>query len=521
MIDLFIVWWVIVLAIGLGVLYRRRTQPIAITLFGVYTVIALGGRRDHEPFWGNALSRNKKILIGVGVLAILGAIAYANFRFKRTEGVTVNTEAIKKRNLEAIVSASGKIQPKRSVNISADTMGRVTDLAVNEGDRVNKGQFLLQIDPKNLASAFNQRKRPLRRRVRQMEQLRVSSDSAKASLKQAQDNFTRQQQLWKGGLTTKKRSTAPRVRSRCGRPRQMPPIARSRRSGFGCSRRGVAREREVQPEQSPHRIPDQRDRHAPQHRGGRNRRDRNDEQRRHGAAHDCRHVGHRSGSRGGRDRHPDRALRTGGKSHDRRNARSDVHREGHGDRQQPHPDDRTGLSHQATNFKVIVTLDTEIAEVRPGFTCTAEITTATRKDVSPCRSRRRPSGKWWYNEKGDIVHEPDTGKKGAPGARVPCRLRAQAGRDAERDRGRLRHEGWQGHLHAGEDRHRGRQVLRGHDWPEGGRQRHHRSVRSVRELADGAAVKIEQPTTRTPGRRNNSQRSRSSMNKFFESSGSR
>jgi hypothetical protein len=40
-IDLFLIWWVLVLAIGLGVLYRRRTQPIAITLLGVYAVIAL------------------------------------------------------------------------------------------------------------------------------------------------------------------------------------------------------------------------------------------------------------------------------------------------------------------------------------------------------------------------------------------------------------------------------------------------------------------------------------------------
>lgn len=41
MIDLFIVWWLLVLAIGLGVLYRRRTQPIAIGLFCVYAVIAV------------------------------------------------------------------------------------------------------------------------------------------------------------------------------------------------------------------------------------------------------------------------------------------------------------------------------------------------------------------------------------------------------------------------------------------------------------------------------------------------
>jgi Yip1 domain len=39
-IDIFLVWYVVVLAIGLAVLYRRRTQPIAVGLFAVYAVIA-------------------------------------------------------------------------------------------------------------------------------------------------------------------------------------------------------------------------------------------------------------------------------------------------------------------------------------------------------------------------------------------------------------------------------------------------------------------------------------------------
>lgn len=40
-IDVFLVWYVVVLAIGLAALYRRRTQPIALSLLGVYAVIAL------------------------------------------------------------------------------------------------------------------------------------------------------------------------------------------------------------------------------------------------------------------------------------------------------------------------------------------------------------------------------------------------------------------------------------------------------------------------------------------------
>lgn len=41
MIDLFAIWWVVVLSMGLAVLYRRKTQPIAIALFSIYAVIAL------------------------------------------------------------------------------------------------------------------------------------------------------------------------------------------------------------------------------------------------------------------------------------------------------------------------------------------------------------------------------------------------------------------------------------------------------------------------------------------------
>ena len=149
------------------------------------------------------MSRNKKIFIGVGIVAVLGAIVYANVKFKRTSGVTVNTEKIQKRPLEAIVSASGKIQPKRLVNISADTMGRVTDLAVEEGDRVKKDQFLLQIDPRNLRSAVTRTEASLAAATSQMEQLRVALESARVAQKQAEDNYRRQQDLWKGGLTTR------------------------------------------------------------------------------------------------------------------------------------------------------------------------------------------------------------------------------------------------------------------------------------------------------------------------------
>src|SRR5713101_5338277 len=92
----------------------------------------------------------RNILIAIGIVLVLGAVVGANLWFKKAPGLTVTTETIKTRDLEAIVSASGKIQPKRLVNISSDTTGRVVNLAVNEGDRITKDQFLLQIDPRSL-----------------------------------------------------------------------------------------------------------------------------------------------------------------------------------------------------------------------------------------------------------------------------------------------------------------------------------------------------------------------------------
>jgi hypothetical protein len=52
-VDLFIIWWLIVLAIGLGVVYRKRTQSVAIILFSIYAVIALGVAGVMSMFGGS------------------------------------------------------------------------------------------------------------------------------------------------------------------------------------------------------------------------------------------------------------------------------------------------------------------------------------------------------------------------------------------------------------------------------------------------------------------------------------
>src|SRR6266404_2999450 len=145
----------------------------------------------------------KHALIAVAVIAIGAAVTAASLYFRRDKTVVVTTEVIRIRDLEAVVSASGKIQPKRLVNISADTAGRVVNLAVNEGDRIKKGQFLLQIDPKSLRTRVDSGTASLEAAEGSLDQLRQAVETSRAQLDQAHQTAARQRDLWNQQLTTK------------------------------------------------------------------------------------------------------------------------------------------------------------------------------------------------------------------------------------------------------------------------------------------------------------------------------
>jgi HlyD family secretion protein len=148
------------------------------------------------------MNRNKILIILGGVLVAAAVIA-ANFFFQRNPAPVVTVEPVETRDLESIVSASGKIQPKRLVNISADTSGRVVDLAVNEGDRVTKGQFLLQIDPRSLRTRVDNSSASLMAAESSLDQMRQSIHTAKVQLDLARKNLERQRDLWKKQITTR------------------------------------------------------------------------------------------------------------------------------------------------------------------------------------------------------------------------------------------------------------------------------------------------------------------------------
>ncbi len=101
-----------------------------------------------------AVSRNKKIIISVVVILVLGAIIAASVFARRGDLPEVQTAKVEKRAvLESKVTANGEVRPIQFINLTAEVSGRVTDVFVKEGDVVRKGKPLLRVDPTQLANA--------------------------------------------------------------------------------------------------------------------------------------------------------------------------------------------------------------------------------------------------------------------------------------------------------------------------------------------------------------------------------
>jgi HlyD family secretion protein len=353
----------------------------------------------------------KKIIIGALIVVAAGALVAANVYFKREKGVEVQVEKIKKHDLESIVSASGKIQARTSVNISANTMGRVTKLAVEEGARVKMGQFLLEIDPRSWRTQVERGEAGLSAQHTAVEQAKVQLESARTQLKLSQDNLKRQQDLWKDQLATKEaldraendvklrerdvESRQASITMETTRVRQTTADLENAKYNLGqvsidspidgiVTRRNIElgenvmigtmnnagtvlltiadmsiieAELEVDETDIPSLVLGQT-------------------------------------AKVTIDAIQDKSFT------------AKVTEIGNSPIQTA-----AAAASRATNFKVVVTIEGQIPEVRPGFTCTADITTATRKDVVAIPIQATTVRELVYDDKGNVVKEPVADKK--------------------------------------------------------------------------------------------------------------
>ena len=132
------------------------------------------------------MSRRMKVGLAVVVVALVAAGVVA-FRInqKKNAGTEVRLEQVGRRDLVSAVTASGKIEPKTSVDISADITGRIVEIAVREGDPVKRGQFLLQIDPAQYQAAVARAQGAVSSTQAVLLQTRASRDQAQRAWNRA------------------------------------------------------------------------------------------------------------------------------------------------------------------------------------------------------------------------------------------------------------------------------------------------------------------------------------------------
>jgi len=148
--------------------------------------------------------KKKKILIFslIGLVVII-FIAF-NLLKSNEKTVAVETDKAKRSDITATVSAEGKMEAETQVKISASVPAKITKLPVREGDRVKNGQLLVQLDPVAYQAAVDQAEATL-------ESSKARLKLAEATLEQSKLIYDRQKKLFEGNLTSQEQFDAART----------------------------------------------------------------------------------------------------------------------------------------------------------------------------------------------------------------------------------------------------------------------------------------------------------------------
>ena len=137
--------------------------------------------------------KKKGIWIAIGVVVVAALVTLSVVRGAKGKVESVQLAKVRREDVTSRVRAPGKIEPKTQVKVSADIPGKVIVLNIKEGDRVRRGELLLQIDDTQYRSAFKQSQAALasgQARVRE----------AQTALRVSDSNWQRQQALFEQKL---------------------------------------------------------------------------------------------------------------------------------------------------------------------------------------------------------------------------------------------------------------------------------------------------------------------------------
>ena len=141
------------------------------------------------------MSKRGKVLVGTGIAVVIVGLVVVSAGARRDRGQEVRFDKVGRRDLVAAVTASGKIQPKKKVDVSADITGRITRIAVREGDFVKEGQFLIQIDPTVYEANLQQATATMASSQAAAVQAKANSDQAERALGRTKELHTQNPNL--------------------------------------------------------------------------------------------------------------------------------------------------------------------------------------------------------------------------------------------------------------------------------------------------------------------------------------
>jgi HlyD family secretion protein len=126
-------------------------------------------------------------LLAAATIVLIGVGAFYNRKDSGLPRVTVETARVA--DLVSRVNCNGKIQPKKKIDLSATMSGQIINLAVREGDRVKKGDFLLQIDRTTLQAEADSRNAALQALIADRNAAEANAERARVEFERAKSSF--------------------------------------------------------------------------------------------------------------------------------------------------------------------------------------------------------------------------------------------------------------------------------------------------------------------------------------------
>ena len=165
---------------------------------------------------GTGMKKWKKVTLAVVGIVAFVSLAIGGVVWSRRGVVTVQTGKVQREDLAQIVTANGEIKPveQNQANVNANSMGKITEILVKEGDHVTKGQLLMRTEDVQQAAsveaqqaAVTTSQADLAAQDANVLSAKAALDTAQANLaqaiaklNQATDNFKRGQELFKDQL---------------------------------------------------------------------------------------------------------------------------------------------------------------------------------------------------------------------------------------------------------------------------------------------------------------------------------